>query len=132
MSFFLNPPLKPRNGKVLQVLGIARISTKHQDVLSLADQEYKYRRWLDQYYGQAYELTMIAGQGSGELLGRKESLQAAEEIESGKYDLVITEALDRLFRRIHSILFCEACVDQKTRLIAFNDKIGRASCRERV
>src|ERR1022692_3124068 len=61
MSFFLNPPLKPRNGKVLQVLGIARISTKHQDVLSLADQEYKYRRWLDQYYGQAYELTMIAG-----------------------------------------------------------------------
>jgi len=33
----------------LKVLGIARISTEHQDVLSLADQEALYRRWLAEH-----------------------------------------------------------------------------------
>jgi len=45
----LLPPLTPRNGATLKVLGIARISTEHQDVLSLADQEALYRRWLAEH-----------------------------------------------------------------------------------
>lgn len=126
MNSFLNPPLKPRIGKTLEVLGIARITTKNQDVLSLEDQEYKYRRSLKQNFGDSFHLKMIAGQGSGELLGRRESLQADEEVASGKYDLVITEDLDRIFRRIHSYIFCESCADQKTRLIAINDGVDTA------
>jgi hypothetical protein len=47
----LQPPLVPRNGATLRVLGIARISTEHQDQRSLADQEALYRRWLDGHAG---------------------------------------------------------------------------------
>ena len=60
----LYPPLAPRDGNVLQVLGIARISTDKQDERSLEDQEALYRRWLADHYVGEFELTMIAGQGS--------------------------------------------------------------------
>ena len=35
----LNPPLVPRDGRRLKILGIARISTDKQDERSLDDQE---------------------------------------------------------------------------------------------
>jgi hypothetical protein len=47
----LHPPLQPRRGNVLRVMGVARISTLSQDEKSLADQEALYRQWLDQIYG---------------------------------------------------------------------------------
>ncbi|MFM7152186.1 MAG: hypothetical protein ACKO23_20350, partial [Gemmataceae bacterium] len=90
MHFSLRSPLAPRNGQRLRVLGIARISTEHQDVRSLADQEALYCRWLEQNHGLPYDLTMIAGRGSGESLVRAEVQQATEAIETGTYDLVIT------------------------------------------
>jgi DNA invertase Pin-like site-specific DNA recombinase len=113
----------PRDGQTLKVLGIARISTEHQDALSLADQEALYRCWLDQHAGLPYHLTMIAGRGSGECLDRKEARQAEAEVESGTYDLVIAEDLGRIFRRVHAQLFCELCEDVDTRLVAIHDHV---------
>ena len=69
----LQPSLTARNGHTLEVLGIARISTEHQDALSLEDQEALYRGWLAQHTELPSELKMIAGRGSGEWLGRVES-----------------------------------------------------------
>jgi DNA invertase Pin-like site-specific DNA recombinase len=123
MGSSLQPPLVARNGQTLKVLGVARISTEHQDRLSLDDQEALYRCWLDQHAGQPYDLHMIAGRGSGECLDRQEALQAWAEIQTGTYDLVIAEDLGRIFRRAHAILFCEACEDVGTRLIALNDHV---------
>jgi len=128
----LQPPLVPRAGQLLQVLGIARISTEHQDQRSLADQEALYRCWLDQYAGRPYHLQMIAGRGSGECLDREEARQARAAVESGRVDLVIAEDLGRIFRRIHAQLFCELCEDYETRLIALNDQVDTAQDNWRI
>ena len=123
MTVNLQPPLLARNGRTLKVLGIARISTIHQDLLSLEDQEQLYRKWLNQNTDLPYQLSMISGRGSGEDLDRKEYLQALDAIETGTYDLVVTEDLGRISRRVHSQLFCEHCEDFETRLVAINDHI---------
>ena len=119
-------PLRARDGQTLRVLGIARISSVHQDERSLADQEALYREWLDRNYDGPYELTMIASQGSGEYLERAELLRAYELVESGQFDLVLTEDLGRICRRIQVIDFCETCEDVETRLIALNDNVDTA------
>jgi DNA invertase Pin-like site-specific DNA recombinase len=123
MSVFFDPPLLARSGGVLKVLGIARISTEHQDRLSLADQEALYRAWLAQHSTLPFDLSMIRGRGSGECLDRAEAFQATAAVETGGFDLVISEDLGRIFRRVHAQLFCELCEDVGTRLIAINDHV---------
>jgi site-specific DNA recombinase len=119
----LQPPLTARRGGTLRVLGIARISTIHQDKLSLEDQEALYRQWLDQHACMPYKLYMIASQGSGERLDRKEYKRAKRLIKKRRYDLVLTEDLARITRRVDVLLFCEDCEDAETRLIAINDHV---------
>jgi hypothetical protein len=119
----LQPPLAPRNGRSLRVLAICRISTVSQDEKSLADQEALYRRWLDQHANCAYEVNVLASQGSGERLESTEYLRALELVEFGEYDLVLTEDLGRICRRVHAHIFCELCEDHEVRLIALNDHV---------
>jgi site-specific DNA recombinase len=126
MCASLHPPLTARRGQVLQVLGIARISTVHQDELSLADQEALYRSYLKTHTDLPFNLKMIAGRGSGERLDRKEAREARTQVETGMYDLVIAEDLGRIFRRVHAYLFCEKCEDNGTRLITVNDHVDTA------
>lgn len=123
---------QPKAGAGLRALGVARISRETQDVLSLADQEALYRRWLDQNVGSRYDLLMIAGQGSGECLDRAEYLEAWAQVETGRFDLVITEDLGRVARRVHAIQFIENCEDHNTRFIAINDNIDTADENWRV
>jgi site-specific DNA recombinase len=125
MESRLNPPLRPR-GHTLEVLGIARISTLNQDERSLGDQEALYRRWLKKNYDGPFNLQMIASQGSGERLDREESSEAIKAVESRTKDLVLTEDLGRVYRRVHAYLFCELCMDHGTRLIALNDNVDTA------
>src|SRR5215831_881897 len=119
----LQPPLTLRSGHTLKVLGVARISTEHQDALSLADQEARYRGWLDQHAATPYCLDTISGRGRGECLDRQEVVQAEEAMETRTYDLVLAEDLGRIFRRVHAQLFCELCEDVGTRLLARNDHV---------
>jgi site-specific DNA recombinase len=123
MAVNLQPPLLARNGHTLKVLGIARISTIHQDVLSLEDQEQLYRKWLNQNTDLPYDLTMISGRGSGEDLERIDYLEALYAIKTRTYDLIVAEDLGRITRRVHSQIFCELCEDAGTRLIAINDNV---------
>jgi DNA invertase Pin-like site-specific DNA recombinase len=122
-SHLLVPSLAPRRGRVLRVVGVARISTDHQDEKSLADQEALYRRWLDEHYDGAFELKMIATRGSGERLDREELDVLYREIESRTIDLILAEDLGRIVRRVHAVLICEACEDDGVRLIAINDHV---------
>lgn len=126
MKSTLNPPLVPKRGRKLVVLVICRISKKSQDEKSLADQEALYREWLQAHTDCEVEVFVIAGQGGGERLTRKEYEQACDEVESGRFDLVLVEDLGRICRRVHAFLFAEACEDQKTRLIAINDNVDTA------
>ncbi len=128
----LQPPLEPRRGNVLQVLGIARISGHMQDERSLEDQEALYHERLRQFTHLKYEFKIIAGVGSGELLDRKEYHQALQEVETGRYDLVICEDLGRIVRRVQMIIFCELAVDIATRVISLNDSLDTADENWRV
>jgi DNA invertase Pin-like site-specific DNA recombinase len=119
----LNPALAPRHGTTLKVLGIARISTEHQDALSLQDQQNLYRCWLDQSAGMPYDLEMISGRGSGEDLLRPELEQSLRAVETDRFDLVLTEDLARICRRSFAREFCGICLDHGTRLIALNDNV---------
>jgi site-specific DNA recombinase len=126
MNSFLNPPLEPKNGFILRVLVIARISTVHQDKRSLDDQIAKAKEYLGQVYSGKIDWKIIQSQGSGEHLDRKELHEAEDFIEGGQCDLVISEDLARICRRKRAYDFCELCIDHNTRLIAINDRIDTA------
>ena len=119
---------KPKNGRIYKVIGVGRISTEHQDSLSLGDQEAYYRSYLDRELGEGnFELTVIASQGSGQILDRKEFLELCEKVETSQFDIVIAEDLGRISRRIHAIIFCEEAEDVGTRVIAINDHVDTAN-----
>ena len=126
MPSFLDPPLVARNGRNLKILAVCRISTLHQDERSLADQEASYRSWVAAHTDTPYDMIVLASQGSGEALDRQDYLKAIELVETGSFDLVITEDLGRICRRLHAHLFCETCEDNGTRLIALNDYVDTA------
>ena len=126
MTIHLDPPLTPRDGHALRVLGICRISTEHQDARSLADQEALLRRYVHEHYDGPVHWTIIAGRGSGEYLDRKELTQAEDLIESRTLDLVVAEDLARLCRRMKAYEICEVAQDCGTRLIAINDSVDTA------
>ena len=123
MAAYLDPPLVAREGRVLKVLAICRISTAHQNEKSLADQEASYRRWLDEHTNLPYEMTVLSGQASGESLDRAQYLRAFELVDSRQFDLILTEDLGRICRRVHAHIFAETCQDADTRLIALNDHV---------
>lgn len=122
----LNPELVARNGRVLRVIVVCRISTEHQDERSLQDQEALYRSWLSKHWDGAVEVEVLASQGSGESLVRDDYFRLIALVESRKFDLVISEDLGRICRRVHAHLFCELCQDASTRCIALNDHVDTA------
>ena len=91
--YHVEPPLAPRNGRVLRAVGITRISTLNQDVKSLADQQALLRKWVEDRYDGPVEWTFIEGQGSGECLDREQVAEAEELVASGQVDLVAMEDL---------------------------------------
>ena len=103
----LSPVLRARNGVVLWVVIVARISTDHQDLKSLEDQEAKCRRYITDNYQGKVEFEVLASRGSGEHLDRKELGQLEELIESRRIDVVIAEDLSRICRRRKAYDLCE-------------------------
>ncbi|HZZ28269.1 MAG TPA: recombinase family protein [Pirellulales bacterium] len=123
------PPLIPRNGHTLEVLIPCRVSSPgagKQDIRSNDDQQAELEKWLKGNIDLPFKITVLAGSGSGECLERAEYLQLMDLVESDHFDLVISEDLGRIVRRIHAHLFCELCIDHNTRLIALNDHVDTA------
>jgi site-specific DNA recombinase len=119
----LTPPLFSRNGLVLVVVIVCRISTENQDERSLDDQLAKIKEFLAAHYDGPIEFIVIRSCGSGEHLDRQELVQLEELIEEGQIDLVIAEDLARICRRKRAYDLCELCVNHKVRLIAVNDRV---------
>ena len=121
----LSPPLVPRDGHTLKVILPGRVSSpgpgKQNKEQSLGDQQDIQLRWLERHTDLPVSITVVAGSGSGELLDREEYLQLLELVESDKHDLVLTEDLGRIVRRVNSYKFCELCEDHNVRLIAINN-----------
>ena len=119
----LEPPLVPRDGRILRILGICRISTEHQDAKSLDDQEALLRRYVADHYDGPTQWEIISSRGSGQYLDSKELARTKSRIDAGSLDLVVAEDLARLCRRNEAYTICEDAQDSETRLIAINDHI---------
>ncbi len=52
---------------------------------------------------------------------RPEFLQLIKLVSTRKYDLIVAEDLSRIARRMQAHLFCETCVECKTRVITLNE-----------
>jgi DNA invertase Pin-like site-specific DNA recombinase len=118
--------LHPRDGRVLRVLLVCRISTERQDERALADQEALLRAWLAERYKGQVEIKVISGRGSGESLFREDAVELERCVRMRLYDLVITEDLGRIFRRLQALFLYEICQDHGVRVIAINDRIDTA------
>lgn len=120
---------RPKNGHTLKVIGVGRISTEHQDELSLGDQKVLYSKHLKQMFppDTKFDITPIASRGSGQRVDRKEFIGLCKMVESGEYDIVIAEDLARIVRRMQAYTFCEDAEDANTRVIAINDFIDTAN-----
>ena len=119
----LNPPLKAKDGQSLRCVVVARISTEHQDMQSLEDQDAKCRRYIRDCFEGEVSFLLIASRGSGEHLDREELYRLEQMIESRAVDLVIAEDLSRICRRRRAYDLCEMCEDHGVRLIAINDRV---------
>lgn len=114
---------KPKNGRRYRGMAVCRISTEHQDEMSLADQQALYRERLPQYLEGQYDLEIMSTRISGEILDRAEFIELSEIVEKGEYDFVICEDLGRIARRIQALILCEEGEDSATRIIAINDHV---------
>lgn len=125
----LNPPLVPKNGTKAKIIVVCRVSDPapgKQDIRSLTDQRNNAESILRDLLDIPFDVTVVEGSGSGEIISRKEYRHLEELVESGEFDLVITEDLGRILRRLQAHLFAELCVDSNTRLIAINDHVDTA------
>jgi site-specific DNA recombinase len=123
----MDPPLVPKDGRLLQVIVPVRVSdpTK-QDERSLQDQRVKIENFFQERCDYPFELTVLEGRQSGELLDRQEFRKLVELAETRGFDAVIAEDLGRIVRRMQAYTFCETCVDHETRVIAINDHVDTA------
>lgn len=113
----------PKNGQFYNVLGVCRISTVHQDGKSLDDQKTLYEESLTRTYGDLFRLSVIQSTGSGEDLTRPALQELRDRVEKGDIDIVITEDLGRIARRMDAFRFCEEAEDSYTRVYAINDGV---------
>ncbi len=122
------PQLSPRNGKVLVVAIVARISgCAKQTGLSLVDQVEHGKKFVRELYPEGEVIWHeIATTGKGEQVDRPELKQLRSLIESDALDLVLAEDLGRLVRGTAVKDLCGLACDHGTRVISPNDCIDTA------
>jgi site-specific DNA recombinase len=123
-------PLVPKNPDgVLRVLMIGRVSTIHQNVSNI-DAGYNYAEdILKTRYGYQglMEVKHFGERGSGMRTDRATIMEAAEEIASGKWDIVLMEDISKPYRNPRWIYaFVQDAVDECVRVIAPGDALDSA------
>jgi hypothetical protein len=87
MSLHFNPPLTAKRPGNLVTVAVCRISTIHQDALSLDDQLAQHQLNVTPQFTGTIEWIPICSRGSGQYLDTKEILELIALIESGRIDL---------------------------------------------
>lgn len=119
--------VNPRNGMVLEVIIVARISgCADQTELSLDDQEDHGRTVTGEYYSGPAEFRVIATIGKGERLDRPELAELEELLRTRTFDLLIFEDVGRLVRGAAAHRLCGIAVDHGTRVLSPNDFLDTA------
>jgi site-specific DNA recombinase len=116
--------LRPRNGRILVVGIVARISGgQNQKELSLDDQVDHAKQVVAELYDGPVEFVVIATTGKGERLDRPELGEVEDLLRSRRLDLLVVEDLGRLVRGVTAAWLCGIAVDHGTRVLAPNDFI---------
>lgn len=135
--------LKPRNGVLLTVLIIARISgCASQKEVSLDDQVDHAKEEVVFLYEGDVEYDIVKTKGKGESLDRPELAEIERKLRTRKYDLLVMEDVGRLVRGTEAVRLWGIAVDHGTRCIAPNDCLDTidetweedliAACRDHV
>lgn len=115
-------PLKPRSGKVLNVLVATRISgCQNQKELSLEDQADHAKQDIEELYDGPCEFDIISAVAKGERLDRDELEVVAAKILTDHYDVLYMEDVGRLVRGTAAVEIWGMAVDRNMRCIAPND-----------
>ena len=118
------PELTPRNGHILMVCIVARISgCAKQKEQSLDDQVDHAKEAVRDLYDGPAEFHVIATKGKGERLDRPELEKIETQMRSGKYDLFVFDDLSRLIRGGEAARLLGVGVDNGTRSICLGDCI---------
>ena len=124
MLFGQHSPLFPRNGRVLVVGIIARISgCQGQTEISLDDQIDHCKEYVEMLYKGEVEYIVISTKGKGEQLDRPELQELEKLLRSRKLDLLLVEELGRIVRGGEAARLCGVAVDHATRVLAPNDGV---------
>jgi site-specific DNA recombinase len=109
----------PRNGKVLKVGVIARISgcSKQKDV-SLEDQKDHGKEVIRELYQGEVQYVVIATKGKGERLDRPELVEIEVLLRTRTLDFLVAEDLGRVVRGTAAKDLCGIAVDCGTRVLA--------------
>ncbi len=122
MSFREEIELVPRNGHILIVLIVARISgCANQKELSLEDQVDHAKEVAREYYEGEIDFRIIATTAKGERLDRPELIEIEERLKADEFDLMIFEDIGRLVRGAAAVGLCGIGVDHGVRAISPND-----------
>jgi len=117
---------KEPNGP-LKVLVVGRISTEHQNIENIDASYAEVDRRLRAMYKGEMHVKRLGERGSGWNLKRHTIVEAEEEIQSGKWDVMIMEDLGRAYRNPqYQWRLAHMCKDTKTRLICLGDAIDTA------
>lgn len=115
-------PLRPRHGKILRVLVVARISgCQNQKELSLGDQADHAKLEIGELYEGDCIYHIIATTGKGERLDRPELAEVESRIKAGLDDVVFMEDVGRMVRGTAAVELWGMAVDRGIRCIAPND-----------
>jgi hypothetical protein len=120
-------PLVPRNGHILVVVIVARISgCANQKEMSLDDQVDHAKQIIAEMYAGPIEYRIIATTGKGERLDRPELAEIESLIRSRTIDVLIGEDVGRLVRGTEAVRLIGIAVDHEVRVIAPNDYFDTA------
>lgn len=121
-------PLVPKvAGGPLRVIIIGRVSTIHQPESNIsAGYEYA-RQYLDGVYDGLLEIKELGERASGMLVERATIMEAADEIATGEWDLVLMEDISKTYRNPRWMYaFVQDSFDAETRVIAPGDNLDTA------
>jgi hypothetical protein len=115
-------PLAPRNGEVLHVLIVARISgCASQKEMSLEDQVDHAKEEIAEIFDGDVNFEVVATKGKGERRDRPELKEIEYMLRSYRFDVMVMEDVGRLIRGTEAVDLWGIAVDHGTRCLAPND-----------
>lgn len=113
-----------------RIIGYCRESTVSQfnDGFNIDDQEKRIRSYMDIYYTEDDELTILRDAASAKDLNRPKMNEAINMMKNGETDVFIVYSLDRMTRRVKDLAYMlDIFQKNKVQLLSISEKIDTKS-----